>query len=220
MEFSLTIVSDLDTVLDNTRGILWTIFFNRLFGPITPKNDYFLGVPYPKVVGATALEDLINSEATSMVKSLTDSPLSQDAAVFKSSIAIKFYERDRHAVCWETWTLRVNVINNRRYPAAPGERHDLDAYREVFENNLMEICDVVDAHKSHIPAITSMETSPFPYRILRQDSSGNSGTASVEYVATTDAGDVIVQSAAANTGVYGEEILRNGYNFIKKMLSE
>lgn len=36
---------------------------------------------------------------------------------------------------------------------------------DSFQDNLMKIVDIVDGHKEHIPPITSLESSPFPYKI-------------------------------------------------------
>ncbi|KAG7666132.1 uncharacterized protein J8A68_000389 [[Candida] subhashii] len=35
-----------------------------------------------------------------------------------------------------------------------------------FEENINRVIDLVDSHKEHIPPITSLESSPFPYEIV------------------------------------------------------
>jgi autophagy-related protein 101 len=60
---------------------------------------------------------------------------------------------------WESWIIVVTCLPVQESP----DNHDLSV--QSFENNLHTIVDIVDTHKDHIPPITSLESSPFPYSI-------------------------------------------------------
>ncbi|ODV85696.1 hypothetical protein CANARDRAFT_7074 [[Candida] arabinofermentans NRRL YB-2248] len=119
MDFNLKIIADLDTVHDYLKGILWTIFFTRLFGSIKPDdNNSFLDIPYP-TTPFPELESLIESKIVSILDGLTSSTYSQsnynvhrtsgsdiqnyqdttdndnssDELFYRCVMVIKFYER-------------------------------------------------------------------------------------------------------------------------------
>lgn len=67
-----------------------------------------------------------------------------------------FGKEDERA--WEHWRIKVTCP-----PVRPAT--NLIPYEQNFEENIAKIVDIVDTHKNHIPAITSLESSPFPYTI-------------------------------------------------------
>lgn len=60
---------------------------------------------------------------------------------------------------WESWIIVVTCLPVQE----SSDNQDLSV--QSFENNLHTIVDIVDTHKDHIPPITSLESSPFPYSI-------------------------------------------------------
>ncbi len=49
---------------------------------------------------------------------------------------------------------------------------------QTLSATVMKLVTCVNAHKDHIPPITTSEANPFPYQIhVSPDSSGNSGSA-------------------------------------------
>lgn len=62
---------------------------------------------------------------------------------------------------WESWVLHVKCLPL----ASEGSGNEIAMSKGSFEDNLHKIIDIVDTHKEHIPPITSLESSPFPYTI-------------------------------------------------------
>lgn len=64
-----------------------------------------------------------------------------------------------HSAESKTKSVRTSATHNSN------EKTNTDISIESFESNLLKIIDIVDTHKDHIPPITSLESSPFPYTI-------------------------------------------------------
>ncbi|QPG72751.1 hypothetical protein FOA43_000052 [Brettanomyces nanus] len=94
MEFNLKLVTDLDTAADYIKGIVWTIFFNRLFGFIVPQDGLnFLGVPYP-TTDLPELDRLIESKIECIMGELNKGEKEyNDQLLYKCVIVVKFYEK-------------------------------------------------------------------------------------------------------------------------------
>lgn len=138
---------------------MWTIFFHRLFGPITPGTGEFHDVTYPTATNVPDVERIIGARVSSVVLQYLLGPEPQF-----SHIIIKFLDRvkkkstwfgkDDDYKTWEVWVINVKT-----------ESQDLKTSVQSFEDNLLTIINIADSHKDHIPPITSLELSPFPYTI-------------------------------------------------------
>lgn len=228
MIFNLTLPSTPETAEDNVKGVIWTIMFHRLFGPLTPVTQKAFDVNYPKTEQLPELDELIDLTVREMTRK-TEPRLG-------STIFIKFYEKGLHddkasgwladrkmdasgqyLSNWETWKLYLRLDDE--------QTRDPEYVKEKFQDNIMQVLEHIDTNKQHIPPITSLESSPFPYTIsykanqnsLDEEDSGPSS--SIEYV--TETGDIITSSGSNNANTYtGEEILKTGLKFFRKMLSD
>lgn len=82
---------------------------------------------------------------------------------------------------WESWKINVKCLpltkgsGDDKFAFGQTTRtndKDKDAYEQSvalsvnsFENNMKKVIDIADSHKDHIPPITSLDSSPFPYTI-------------------------------------------------------
>lgn len=83
---------------------------------------------------------------------------------------------------WESWIINVKCLpiikesvgENRvsEKTSASSKGTDQEIYEQnvavsinSFENNMRKIIDIADSQKDHIPPITSLDSSPFPYSI-------------------------------------------------------
>jgi hypothetical protein len=87
--------------------------------------------------------------------------------VRSGQISISFHEKAKkksgwfgkeNERVWEHWRIKVTCLPVR-------STTNLIPYEQNFEDNIAKIVNIVDTHKDHIPAITSLESSPFPYTI-------------------------------------------------------
>lgn len=84
-----------------------------------------------------------------------------------------------HLKLWESWIIHIKclpVANETTTTTTQVDQQNISISIESFENNLNKIIDIADAHKDHIPPITSLESAPFPYTI-DVDHDGSSTTA-------------------------------------------
>ncbi|KAI0393687.1 DUF1649-domain-containing protein [Xylariaceae sp. FL0594] len=94
----------------------------------------------------------------------------------RGNISVQFFEKQRRKawymraayggndeeVCWESWTVKVTVAE----PRTESERAKVrKAMKQTLLATAMKIVTCVNAHKEHIPPITTSETNPFPYQI-------------------------------------------------------
>jgi len=97
----------------------------------------------------------------------------------RGQLAVQFFERRKNEkqprlsswlygkveedVCWEQWTIDVTL-------ARPRTETEVEKVRDAMETSLqkavMKILTHAGEEKEHIPAITTNETHPFPYKIV------------------------------------------------------
>ncbi|KAK3905840.1 hypothetical protein C8A05DRAFT_30338 [Staphylotrichum tortipilum] len=98
----------------------------------------------------------------------------------RGQITIQFLEKRRRKtwyamrgddeVCWESWTVKVTVAD----PRTEGERAKVRRASETtLHNTIMKAVTLANAHKDHIPPITTTESNPFPYQIHIGGAGGN-----------------------------------------------
>ncbi|EGV65071.1 hypothetical protein PSN45_004958 [Yamadazyma tenuis] len=68
MEYTLSLVAERSVVRESLKGIIWSIFFHRLFGPITPAMCEFLGVPYPVASDLPDLDSLVDEKIDQLIR--------------------------------------------------------------------------------------------------------------------------------------------------------
>lgn len=69
---------------------------------------------------------------------------------------------------WESWVIDVKclAISNQKSAEDSGVlASNIKLSTKSFEDNISKIGEIVDTHKSHIPPITSLDSSPFPHEI-------------------------------------------------------
>ncbi|KAK4123189.1 DUF1649-domain-containing protein [Parathielavia appendiculata] len=96
----------------------------------------------------------------------------------RGQITVQFLEKRRRKtwyamrgddeVCWESWTVKVTVADPRTEGVSfrKAERAKLRRASETtLHNTIMKAITLANAHKDHIPPITTTESNPFPYQI-------------------------------------------------------
>lgn len=160
-------------------GIIWTIFFNRLFGPVTPVTNEFMNVTYPLASNLPDLDSLIDEKINKLIHNLTESKnrgrieiqfLSKGYSNSDSSksgskkksgwFSNSTYIEKEELKTWEVWRIDVEVL-----PLDESNKN-IEISVRSFENNMGKVYDIIDKYKEHIPAITSLDTAPFPYKII------------------------------------------------------
>ncbi|KAK3375392.1 autophagy-related protein [Podospora didyma] len=89
----------------------------------------------------------------------------------RGQITVQFFEKKRRKawsfmrgddeVCWESWTVKVTVAEPRTEERAKVRR----AMESTLHSTIMNAVTLANAHKDHIPPITTTESNPFPYQI-------------------------------------------------------
>ncbi|CAK9435744.1 uncharacterized protein LODBEIA_P04510 [Lodderomyces beijingensis] len=69
MEFSIDLVGERSVLRESIKGVIWTIFFNRLFGPIQPQTSEFLNITYPQVANQPELDAMIDDKINRYIRS-------------------------------------------------------------------------------------------------------------------------------------------------------
>lgn len=64
---------------------------------------------------------------------------------------------------WEQWRVSVRAVTCRSDAESEKMRESM---QQQLQNVLLAIASDVNANKDHIPPITTVETSPFPYRVV------------------------------------------------------
>lgn len=188
----------------NMIGIIWSIFFQRLFGPITPNLNEFFDIPYPFASDQNDLDTLIDQKINELIKrdfeNIDEVKLSSimiqfyDPKTAKSRKSSWFGQKDNteHLKSWESWIIKIkclpmnvtslssttsdlttaigtgtNTITSSETGINDKKIQDQNILTSIesFEENLNDIIDIVDNNKDHIPPITSLDSSPFPYEI-------------------------------------------------------
>ncbi|KAH8895066.1 DUF1649-domain-containing protein [Thozetella sp. PMI_491] len=187
-EFILEAFADPTSVPDIVRGILHTIFFHRFFPSVLPQTRDVLDLTLPYVADAE-VETMIDQRTTTLVRQLEiertqthagPGPASIGNGSGRGQIAVQFFEKRRRKawynvrgeeeVCWERWTVKVTVAE----PRTESERAKVrKAMESTLASTVMKVVTLVNAHKDHIPPITTTESNPFPYQIsINQKESG------------------------------------------------
>lgn len=161
---------------------MWTIFFHRLFGPITPTTNEFLDVVYPMAADQPDLDSTIDRKVDQLIKkhllalSPAQPPVGVLAILFmdenhakakkKSGWFGHITEGKHESYAWESWVILVECT-----PFANPEHlgNNVDAIFNPsiasFEENVHLITSWADRHKDHIPPIMTLDVAPFPYKI-------------------------------------------------------
>ncbi|CAK7263957.1 hypothetical protein SEPCBS119000_000744 [Sporothrix epigloea] len=192
-EFTVETFVDPSSVRDVVRGILHTIFFHRFFPSVLPRTRDVLDLSLPYIDDAE-LETLIDQRTTMLVRQLEEEKTASMSGGGGSGgggginshgggrgqIAVQFFEKRRRKawyvmragdeeVCWECWTVKVTVAEPRSESGPMLIATERAKVRQAMESTLlaavMKIVTSVNAHKDHIPPITTSEANPFPYQI-------------------------------------------------------
>ncbi|TGZ81096.1 DUF1649-domain-containing protein [Ascodesmis nigricans] len=154
------------------EGVLYTIFFHRLFSSFRPSTRDLLDLTLPSFDDAE-LDDMINQRLAQLMRSMEPST-NAGPRTSRGQLAVRFYEkRPRKAswfakaeekVCWEQWTLNVTVM------APSTDSSEKIAVRKKIERQLEKtlrtIIATAGSKKDHVPPITSNDSNPFPYAIV------------------------------------------------------
>ncbi|ABN64532.2 predicted protein [Scheffersomyces stipitis CBS 6054] len=193
MEFFLQLAAERSVVRESIKGVIWTIFFHRLFGPITPVTNEFLNTTYPMAANLPDLDSLIDEKISRLIRQF-------DSVNAKTGrIVIKFLDKNKskskkktgwfakadspedEVKVWEVWILTVTCIpleeprdsntsnssnsNNSNSNNNNTSNNTIEISIRSFDENLNKIIDIADTHKDHIPPIMTLDSSPFPYVI-------------------------------------------------------
>ncbi|KAL2270379.1 hypothetical protein VTJ83DRAFT_2563 [Remersonia thermophila] len=201
-EFVLEAFADPSSVREIVRGILHTIFFLRYFPTILPQTRDVLGLELAYIPDAE-IETLIDQRVAALARQLEaerhqphsaagglggymrgGGPPSGAGGGGRGQITVQFLEKRRRKtwyalrgddeVPWESWTVKVTVAD----PRTEGERAKLRRASETtLHNTIMKAVTLANAHKDHIPPITTTESNPFPYQIHVGPPGSGSGNA-------------------------------------------
>ncbi|RCK63149.1 hypothetical protein Cantr_09849 [Candida viswanathii] len=174
MIFIIDLVAERSVLRESLKGIIWTIFFNRLFGPVTPVTNEFMNVTYPLASNLPDLDSLIDEKINKFIHSLTESSnrgkievqfLSKGSNKKKTGwFSNSTYIDKEELKVWEVWRIDIEVL-----PLDQTNRNTQKSIRN-FESNMGKVYDIIDKYKEHIPPITTLDSAPFPYKILIPDS--------------------------------------------------
>ncbi|KAK3313861.1 hypothetical protein B0H66DRAFT_364634 [Apodospora peruviana] len=188
-EFILEAFADPNSVREVVQGILHTIFFLRFFPSVVPVTRDVLGLDLAYVPEAE-IETLIDQRVATLVRQLEvernqphahPGPTSTNGSG-RGQVTVQFFEKKRRKawynmrgedeVCWESWTIKVTVAE----PRTESERAKVrKAMETTLHNAVMKSITLANAHKDHIPPITTTESNPFPYQInINQNHSSSS----------------------------------------------
>lgn len=171
-EYIIEVFADQSCVKDVVRGILHTIFFHRFFPSLRPRTRDVLDLCLP-FVEEPELETMIDQRTAALVRQLdTSSDMGMRNTGVRGLMAVEFFEKKRKKawftkgeedVCWERWTLDVTLATPRTESERAKVRKAMEA---MLLKAAMRIVTTVNAHKDHIPPITTIDQNPFPYQII------------------------------------------------------
>jgi len=106
-------------VAEAIPATLHTIFFHRLFTPISPLTRDLLDMTLP-TVDDVDLETLIDQRVTTLVRAIDAASYSHGGHSGRGQLAVQFFEKrrrktyfgfgkDNEEVCWEMWILDVTL---------------------------------------------------------------------------------------------------------------
>lgn len=143
-----------------------------------------MDIAYPMAADMPDLDSLIDHKIDQLIKkdfTLNKSSVGQIVVLFLHKSPSKTKKKSgwfghvrddesEEAAAWETWILNVNCLPMST-EVVFGDISLNSAERLLqlsllsFEDNLLQIMDLVDKHKDHIPPIMTLDVSPFPYKI-------------------------------------------------------
>ncbi|QEL59674.1 hypothetical protein CJJ09_001756 [Candidozyma auris] len=164
MEFELNLTADRAVVRESLKGVLWCIFFHRLFGPIAPSSHEFMGVTYPVASNLPDVDSLFDQKIDQLIKkdfgsadSLRQPKVGQllisfhknPSKIKKKSSWFGHLKDDvsQETTVWESWRINVNCR-----PVPP-------------ESLSADTSSVHDRGQRSYSPITTLDVSPFPYEI-------------------------------------------------------
>lgn len=145
-----------------------------------------MGVPYPVASSLPDLDSLFDQKIDQLIKknfgtadSLSEPKVGQLLVLFhnnpskiKKKLSWFGHLKDdalQETSVWESWRINVNCrpVLTEKLLADASSRHDkgVQLLRQSFEETIMAIYENIDASKEHIPPITTLDVSPFPYEI-------------------------------------------------------
>ena len=174
------------------KAILHTIFFHRYFSSVRPSTFEVLDFTDPSV-SDQELGTLIETRAGQLLRQL--GPNASSSASTRGKLSVLFYEKKRKKagaglgwfgtgkveedILWEKWSLIVTLATpNTEHGGFQCDRRccvgtDPDSERDKIlraagaslQKSMLQVIKIVNREKAHIPAITSNEVNPFPYKI-------------------------------------------------------
>ncbi|ORX95334.1 DUF1649-domain-containing protein [Basidiobolus meristosporus CBS 931.73] len=149
---------------DVLRAVLHSILFHRVFGNVRPREVDFMDLTYVAIEDA-GIDKAVEEKIPAFLKTI-DASRNQ-----RGQLAVMFYEkRTRKAwfskseeeVCWEQWIITFTILR-------PNNERDRNQARMRTERQvadfLMDIVQIVNDRKDHIPPITNNDPNPFPFQI-------------------------------------------------------
>ncbi|KAF6069388.1 hypothetical protein FOB64_003041 [Candida albicans] len=176
MEFIINVIAERSVLRESLKGIIWTIFFNRLFGPITPVTNEFMNVSYPMANNLPDLDSLIDEKVNRILNQITE--VSNQAKInvqflSKSSNKKKTgwfgnstYNAQDDLVVWESWLINVESLPLDQ--VSNGESKNVQTSIQNFANNLTRIYDIADKFKEHIHQSHRLIVLRSPTKLLSQ----------------------------------------------------
>eukprot|EP00164_Ancoracysta_twista_P003773 GFYU01005058.1.p1 GENE.GFYU01005058.1~~GFYU01005058.1.p1 ORF type:complete len:199 (-),score=33.24 GFYU01005058.1:454-1050(-) len=149
------------------RCLCQTILFNRALGSLRPRDvdsDLF-DITYPRC-GDPAMDRLVESKIEEFVRFLDKNDYRKGQLVlsfFERRVKKVWFSKHEEKVYWETWTMNVDITPEIDHP---GERQVVhQRVEEALRECLMQIVQIVNEKRDHIPPVTTTDVAPFPYEI-------------------------------------------------------
>eukprot|EP00128_Syssomonas_multiformis_P014003 Colp12_sorted_trinity150504_noHs@3055 len=146
-------------------SLLHTILFNRAFGTLVRPVEVdceHIDVTYVRLDNAEvqrAVEEKVNQFVAHLVSGET----------CRGQINLAFHEKKAKGwfggteqVCFEQWEVTVTVVPATSEAKRAARREQLE--RDV-RGALQRVCEVVTTQWAHVPAVTSADLFPYPYKI-------------------------------------------------------
>ncbi|KAF2768473.1 DUF1649-domain-containing protein [Teratosphaeria nubilosa] len=176
-EYTIELSADRSSVKDVVKGVIHTIFFHRYFTPLHPATHDVLDITLPYVSDET-IEKLIENKSNALLRSL-DTPATQISPSTpkpgRSTLVVQFSEKKRRKstwfgvqkgeeeMVWENWIIDITTTSARSEPEAARNRRVMESQ---LQKAAMEVLEIVNREREHIPPITTSEVNPFPFQIL------------------------------------------------------
>lgn len=133
-----------------------------------------MNVTYPMANNLPDLDSLIDEKINKILNQITEASnqakvkvqfLSKSANKKKSGwFGNSTYNVQDDLIVWESWLINVESLPLDQ--VSNGESQNVQTSIQNFVNNLTRIYDIADKYKEHIPPITSLDSAPFPYKII------------------------------------------------------